>query len=293
MIKEPLERILVLGGSGFIGKALIAGLLKQGCKVIATYYSHCPDIIKGEEVTWIHWDATTGLLPGIAWHDIDAAIHLANYSDQRKFPFETRQMYRIIIESTFNLLEKAYINNIKRVVISSTGDVLGNTDVLSDENMHYAPKSFYGSAKACAELMADAYSSMISTVALRFYYPYGKGGERFLVGRLVQMVKDGKEISIEGDAGIVINPVHLNDLVKGTLLALGSTASGVFHLTGPDCISLRTLLERAGKLIGKTPLIKSMPGKIPGGHAGLYDRSKNLLGYLPSMSLDEGLKDLL
>jgi nucleoside-diphosphate-sugar epimerase len=74
MIKGSQKSILVMGGSGFIGMAVNAGLLKQGRKVIATYCSHFPGFIEAEDVTWMHWDATTGLLPEIDWQGIDRRL---------------------------------------------------------------------------------------------------------------------------------------------------------------------------------------------------------------------------
>ena len=71
------------------------------------------------------------------------------------------------------------------------------------------------------------------------------------------------------------------------------TLEGFFHLAGPDQITLRSFLELTGKLVGRRPVIKSVSKKAPGGHAGLYSRSKGILGYAPLISIETGLKNVL
>jgi|LGVF01.1.fsa_nt_gb nucleoside-diphosphate-sugar epimerase len=287
-------KILVLGGSGFIGNAVIPELLSRGHKVVATYCNHQPFHKAAHAVTWIAWDATTEALPYINWSDINVALYLTNYPDLWKFPSNAKPLYYLMVESVFSLLEKAYMNKINRVVIASTGDVLSNNvQIATEEDVHYAPRSFYGTVKACAELITNAYSNVMSTFVLRFFHPYGPGGDRFLINRLAIAVKEGKEISIEGEDGIIISPVHLSDLARGTALAVESMAKGIFHLCGPDRMSLRCFLGLTGKLVGRQPNVKSISGEIPGGHAGLYVRAEELLGFSPLISLETGIKDIL
>ncbi len=286
--------ILILGGSGFIGNAVIPELLSRGHKVFATYCNHRPLKERSPDLTWIAWDATRDALPEIDWEKIDTVLHLANFSDLKSFPVNAKSMFQVIVNSTFNILDKAHTAGIKRVVVASTGHVLPDVKIIYEEDATYAPKNYYGTIKSCSELLTTAYSDIMATAVLRFFYPYGgPGGERFLIDRLIQDVKEGNKISIEGDDGIIINPVHLNDLARGTALALESMATGIFHLPGPDQISLRSFLELVGKLVGCQPIINSKSKNTPGGHAGLYTRSQELLGYSPAISLEEGLKNML
>lgn len=287
------QTILILGGSGFIGKAVISELLKRRYRVIATYNRNKQSSKDFLNLHWILWDATKEALPNINWNNISAILHLANCSDLHNFPKNARQIYRISIESTFNILDKAYRSKIKRVVIASTGAVLGGNNTINSEFNSYSPINFYAASKACAEILVNEYSSIVSTAVLRFFYPYGNGGERYLVGRLINNVKKGEEILIEGRNGVIVNPVYLSDLAKGVALALESDAKGIFHLPGLEKISLRGLIELIGKLVGKRPIIKVISQKTPGGHAGFYSRAKKILGYVPEVSLKEGIERTL
>lgn len=293
MKKLKKRTILILGGSGFIGKAVISELLKRRYKVIATYNRHKQSSKTFPDLHWVLWDATKEALPKIDWNNISAVLHLANYSDLLDFPENARQIYKISIESVFNLLDKAYRSNIKRVVIASTGAVLGGNKTINSEFNSYLPINFYSASKACAEILANEYSSIVSTAVLRFFYPYGNGGQRYLVGRLINNVKKGEEILIEGRNGVIVNPVYLSDLAKGVVLALESDAKGIFHLPGLERISLRGMIELIGRLVGKRPVIRVVSRKTPGGHAGFYSRAKKILGYIPKVSLKEGIERTL
>jgi UDP-glucose 4-epimerase len=292
MNNSKKNNILILGGSGFIGKGIIKELLSRNYCITATYYKHPPKDTFSSKLKWIKWDATSQPLPDIAWQEIDTILHLANCSNIHNFPSNSRSIYKIVVESTFNILEKAYQHGVSRFILSSTGDVLSKKNICNQENADYGPTSFYATSKACAEMITNSYASLISTAILRFYHPYGPGSDRFLIFRLVRNVAEGKEITIEGKDGIIINPIYITDLGEGVALAIESEADGKFHLAGPDQISLRDFLELVGDMAGKKPKIRSLPAKSMGGHAGNFTRSNTILGFTPTISLKDGLEKL-
>ncbi len=288
-------KILILGGSGFIGSGVISELRLKGHQVIATYHNHKPVNEDMASLSWIRWDALTEPVPNVEWSDIDCILHLVNSSYLWNFPSNSTSLYKICLESVFNLLEKAHQNMIDRFVLASTGDVFsgGDIQIVSEEELCYTPESFYGAIKASSELIAKAYSGLTSTAILRFFHPYGPGGNKFLINRLITAVSEEKEITIEGSDGIIISPVYLSDLSQGIVLALESTTSGIFHFSGPDITSLKDCIELMGNFVGRTPIIKSISKKPPGGHAGSYKRAEECLGYKPTVSLETGIKNLM
>ena len=276
-----------------MGRAALRELTGHGEAVTATHTGRRGDQPALPGVTWVKWDATLEPLPAVEWDRIAAILHLAAPPNLFDFPGQAAAMYEITVAATFRLLEAARRYDIPRFVLASTGDVLGPSEGLAkEEDRLYLPTSFYGAAKAAAEILLRSYETLLSTALLRFYHPYGPGGGRFLINRLLGMVAEGKEVTIEGENGILLNPVWIEDLARGVFLALQSRETGVFHLAGPDTETLRALLLRMGEIVGKPAVIRAIPGPGVERHAGSFTNSERLLGYRPRVSLNEGLRRL-
>ena len=288
------RRVLVTGGSGFIGGAVVSRLVDTGHTVTATATKITRDLPEAAGLTWIPWDATESPLPGADWHETDVVCHLAAPRSLFDVPNDAEAIFEVTVEAGFRILEAARSAGIKRIVLASTGDVLGASDGPAPETAGpFAPDSFYGAAKAAAELLAGAYGKLVPNAVLRFYHPYGPGGGRFLVNRLIKAVMDEEVITIEHDHGIRLNPVWLSDLAEGVCLAIDSDQTGVFHLAGPETVTLRQLLELIGELAGRTPHIRHTPEPGVERHLGGDDRARALLGYKPRTMLRDGLKRLI
>jgi len=245
--------------------------------------------------SWVRWDATSSALPKVNWDEIDAIAHLAAPRSLFAFPEKAQPVFDTTVVATFQLLQSAASHaRIKRFVLASTGNVLGpqGTDA-SEQDTLYAPGSFYGTAKACAELLVRAYGDLVSTAVLRFYHPYGPGGDRFLINRLLDVVMQGREVTIEGERGILLNPVWIDDLATGIRQALESCKTGIFHFGGPETVSLRSLVELMGELTGRAPFLRILPPRHGEPHVCRFDRSAAELGYDPREGVRTGLQKLI
>ena len=252
MSSRKTNTVLVTGGSGFVGSAVVTGLLARKHEVVATSNVLTEAMTEHPGLSWVLWDALVEPLPKIDWARLDTVLHLAMPERLFDFPEGAVPVYELGVASTFRLLEAARRHGVRRLAVASTGNVLGACGGPAREtNLLYLPLSFYGTAKACMELLVRGYEPILSTAILRFYHPYGPGGDRFLVNRLVRLVAEGKEITIEGADGILLNPVWVEEMAEGVCAAVVSDAAGVFHFGGPDVLTLRRLIE----LIGSTALI--------------------------------------
>jgi nucleoside-diphosphate-sugar epimerase len=284
--------VLVTGGSGFVGRAVVSELLKRGRAVTATTY---PDLRPIPEADWIPWDATVSPLPDAPWDTLDAVIHLALPPNPLAVPEQTGPLFDTCVASTFHLLRKAAsTGRIKRVVFISTGSSIGPRSApAAESDREYRPVAFYGAAKACGEILADAFQKLVSTAVVRLYHPYGPGGDRFLINRLLRSVQEGREVFIDGEEGISLNPVWLEDAARGIDLAVASDARGIFHLGGRETVTLRQLLAMMGELAGAAPRTITRPVEVSESHACDMSRSAAELGYAPAVGLREGLRRLL
>jgi len=294
MAKKRSLRILVTGGSGFIGTHVVSELIRRGHSVVSTTRRKNEKLLKNPNLSWLSWDATHDPLPRVDWRNLDIILHLASPAAVFDFPKNSVRTYEVVVAATFRLLEKASRNGVKRMLIASTGDVLGhNTRPASEKDLLYLPSSFYGAAKACSEILVRAYQSILSTAILRFYHPYGPLGDAFLVNRLVKFVSEGKEVRITGRNGIRINPVWVSDLARGVCLAIESTETGIFHFAGPETMTLRKLVKTIGDILKRKPIIKTEPGALIERHVGGFEITRRILGYDPEVSIQEGIRRLL
>ena len=285
--------VLVTGGSGFVGGAVVAELLRHGHGVVATTTRSRADLPLAPALRWVSWDAIRDPLPAVAWDDLQAVIHLAAPADLFRFPEQATPIFEVTVAATFRLLEAVRSHGIRRLIFASTGDVLGPSEGLArEDDVTYRPSSFYGTAKACAELLLRAYLPVVWTTILRLYHPYGPGGDRFLINRLVRRVAEGHPIRIEGHDGIRINPVWIDDLARGIRQAVEADATGAFHLAGPQVLTLRELLEIAGSIVGRDPIIVAEDRPPVAKHAGSCDAARRAFGYDPQVSIPDGLERL-
>jgi UDP-glucose 4-epimerase len=283
------RRILVTGGSGFVGQAVLPELLAHGHTIFATACSRIPDM-RHRSLTWILWNATETSVPEVPWSEVDIVLHLAS---PRKHAQDAAQLYRVAVGSTVALLEQSVRHGISRFLVASTGDVLGPLDRPARETDDlYRPDSFYGTVKACAEMLARAFSAELQIAVLRFYHPYGPVGDPFLINRLMAMVAAGSPVTIEGEDGIWLNPVWIEDLAAGVRLAVESDRTGTFHFAGPEIVPLRKVLEVMGEIAGHPASIQVRPGEPSFAHAASFEDTQRALGYRPRVSLRSGLERL-
>jgi UDP-glucose 4-epimerase len=294
MGRRQAAGVLVTGGSGFVGSAVVGALLARGYRVVATARRDPPPGSIPPGLAWLHWDAGRQPLPDADWAQLHGMVHLAAPTDKASPPESARAHFDVSVAATFRLLEAARQYGVGRFVLGSTGDALGPTAGPAREGAAaYRPTSFYGAAKACAELLCRAYGSEPAAVVLRFFHPYGPGGERFLVNRLLRAVREGREVTVEGSEGIRLNPVWVGDVAEGVCRALEADRPGVYHLAGRQTVTLRRLLKLMGRLTGREPQVRTLPGPPPSGHAGRWGKARRVLGFRPRVLLEEGLGRLL
>jgi nucleoside-diphosphate-sugar epimerase len=287
-------KILVTGGTGFIGQTVLRMLLRRGHEIVATSRRISDDLARDGNLKWVRWDGAREALPEVPYGNLKAILHLAASTNPAQHSENANEVYQLSAGATLRFLEAARLHGVSRLLVASTGDVLGsNPQGAREHDVHYAPTSFYGTTKACAELLVRSYEEMLSTAILRFYHPYGPGGDRFLVNRLVHWVAEGREIKIEGEDGIRVNPVWIEDLALGVCQAVESDRRGVFHFAGPQTMSLKELVLTIGKLVGRAPVIRTISAPCNQRHVGSFELTARILGYRPKVSLEEGLTKML
>ena len=167
------------------------------------------------DVEWIEHDLVEPLADARLPERIDAVIHLAQSRRYREFPEGARDVFEVNTRSTFELLEYARRAGARSFVFTSTGGVYAPRREPLVETDPVQPSSFYFSSKyvgRAARSRTTASSSRPSI--LRPFAVYGPGQERMLVPTLIERVAAGDVVTVQGDRGLRINPIYVDDAVR-------------------------------------------------------------------------------
>ncbi len=281
-------RILLTGGTGFVGSHLLPSLAQRH-EVIAIGRRRPP-----ADVAWIEQDLAQPLdetgLPG----GVDAVIHLAQSAHYKEFPDRADDIYAINVDATFRLLDWARRAGTKRFVFASTGGVYKSGVDRLNESDPVSMIDFYVRSKYAAEVMVGGYAGWLRAIILRLFFVYGPGQQRMLIPTLASRVRAGDEVVIKGNPGIRINPLHVSDAVRVFEPALAYDGSGVFNVAGEDTVTLTELVRLLGDIHGREPQIRhEITDPPPGDLIGDNTRIREAFGVVPQTSLRDGLGGVL
>jgi nucleoside-diphosphate-sugar epimerase len=283
-------RLLVTGGTGFVGRHLLP-VLTERHEVHAIARTPPGD---AAGVRWIEQDLSAGLDPAALPDAIDAVIHLAQSRHYKEFPECADDIYAINVDATYRLLEYARRAGASHFLLASTGGVYGHGDDAMEESHPVSPIDFYMRSKYAAELLAANYDGLMTTVVFRFFFVYGPGQTRMLVPLLLDRVVRGDEVTVNGDPGLRINPIHVADAVRVFEPALALERGAIVNVAGDEAVTLTELVELMGAAAGRPPEIRhDRETQPPGDLIGDNSRMHELLGVRPAVPLRQGLATLL
>lgn len=260
---------MVTGCSGLIGSHLL-NLLSRDWSVVCLGRNARPDLAM-HNVRWTPRDLTKAwtdtLLDGSLPAKADAVIHLAQSEHFREFPERAAEIFQVNTVSTLRLLDYARQVDARTFVLASSGGIYGYGEEEFSEDSVISRRDdlgFYLATKLCSEIIADNYTPFLNVIVLRFFFVYGVGQRRtMLIPRLVQLVKDGRPIVLDGQDGLRINPTHVNDAAAAIVAALGLKGSHKINIGGPEVLSLRQMGEIIGEAVGKPPVFEEHPEVEP------------------------------
>lgn len=284
-------KILITGASGFIGRNLISHFLITTTHIIYGT-SRKPVDIDSERYTHICSDLSeTGWVDAINV-TVDVVIHLAQSQYYRDFPVHAKDLVRINIDSTFELLEWSRNAGVKQFILASTGNVYKPSSHALHEDDECMPGSMYAATKISAECIAQQYSSFFQVTIMRLFGVYGPGQENMIMPTMIGRVATGKEIQLASDIGIVLNPLFISDCVKyisELLVTKNLEPYEVLNIAGSETLSLKDIVNKIGKVISKVPDIRVMDSK-PNYLEGSIKKVCQLTGYTPSVKFYDGIK---
>ena len=286
----PLRRLLITGATGLVGGGLLPHLADSEVWVIGRR----PPSFSSETVSWLEQDLAGGLDDSAFPTGVDSVVHLAQSLRFRDFPDGARDIFEVNVGSTARLLEWAQRSGVRRFVYASSGGIYGyGEDEFREDDVVVAPNSlgYYLASKRCGELLVEAYGSLVTIVILRFFFVYGPSQrESMLIPRLINAVKNGDPVSLQGEDGIKVNPIHVDDAARAVEASLSLNESTRVNVAGPDVVTMRELARMIGESVGRPPVFDVLQDE-PRHVVGNISRMADLLGP-PRVSLPDGLEKM-
>jgi len=280
-------QILITGAAGLVGNHVVRLLAqKNTIHALDLHGSNSVD----ERVNWITFDLAEPFdhsrLPG----HIDAVIHLAQSNYFRQFPERAQDIFNVNVQSTVRLLEFARRAGARSFVVASTGGLYAERTGKSVETDPLEARDFYFASKYAAELLANQFREYFRVIVLRFFFVYGPGQKGMLISNLMEKIDRGERIAIDGDPGLHINPIFVEDAAAAFEPALSLDDSAVINIAGDEVVSVTELVRLIGESVGKQPRIEHRTETPSGCLVGDNSRMKTRLGVQPRMTLRQGLK---
>ncbi|MCT0223928.1 SDR family oxidoreductase [Synechococcus sp. CS-1328] len=296
-------RHLVTGGAGFVGSHLVDRLMQAGEEVL------CLDnYFTGRKVNIAQWIGHPRF--ELIRHDVTEPIrlevdriwHLACPASPVHYQFNPIKTAKTSFLGTYNMLGLARRVG-ARLLLASTSEIYGDPEV------HPQPESYrgcvntigirscYDEGKRVAETLCFDYLRMHGTEVrvARIFNTYGPRmlpDDGRVVSNFIVQALQGQPLTLYGDGQQTRSFCYVDDLVEGLIRLMNGAHTGPINLGNPGEFTIRELAElvRARINPGLELVLQPLPQDDPRQRQPMIDRARELLGWEPTISLEQGLE---
>ena len=311
------RRVLVTGGSGFIGSALVKALLKDGCavRVLDDNSRGSPRRLAGvlSDLEMIDGDIRDAELVRRAVRGVDEVHHLAYVNGTEFFYSHPDLVLDVGVKGMMNVIDASRAENVRSLILASSSEVYQTPPAVpTDETVPlivpdpHNPRLSYGAGKIISEVIAINYGRKYFDRVLIFrpHNVYGPdmGFEHVIPQLALRMKKtiarhrSGRvPFEIQGDGRQTRSFCHVDDLVSGvmTMRSKGEHL-GIYHVGTREEIKIGDLARRIAAYAGRDIDLVALPAPAGGTERRCPDIGKLAkLGYAPRVPLAEGLPPTL
>jgi UDP-glucose 4-epimerase len=246
-------RILISGGTGFVGSALGPRLAAAGHELFCVCRTGSSASF-GETVAW---DAESPLGTSKFPEAVEAVIHLAQSRSYRNFPADSREMFDVNVGMTMSMLQWAARSKVKQFCLVSSGAVYEPFSGALQEEAAVGPHGFLGASKLASEIIARPFSGLFKLSILRLFFPYGPGQRDRLIPDLIRRIRCGEAIQVTANGGgMRLVPTFVEDIADVFVSSVESSWTGTVNVATPEALPIRRIAELIGRQLGIEPKLE-------------------------------------
>lgn len=294
------SRVLIAGGTGFIGERLVAELFRSGVKEAVVLHKN-PEYKKNDyPAEYVSCDLSSKesepLVRGLG--GFDYVFNLVGKTDQRMPHPNPDELLAANVLTLVHLTNAILWEKVKGAVHVGSNAEYGNASLPHIENGEVRPANLYGWSKVMATDYAhfSARCGFAKWAIARPFFVCGQGQRAGFLAELASMLKDGKEFVVRS-AQATRDLVLVDDVAQGLIrLAQSRKASGeIVNICSGKEVTMAEIAVKARDIIGSGSVVlknESRPGDFMRS-CGSNDKLERLTGWKPATSLDDILKSTL
>jgi UDP-glucose 4-epimerase len=296
-----LGEVVVTGGAGFIGSAVVNLLLEKGYTVRVV-----DDLSTGDlrnlpdypRLRFVKHDVTVAEGLDNVLNGAETIIHMAAVASVPECESNPMKAFKVNVRGLENIIKLGVKNSVKKIVFTSSAAVYGDVEEPVSEEAPPKPFSVYGHTKLLGETLLE--NSGVPSLVFRIFNAYGRTGAGVgtygVVDRFLKNLKEGKPLEIYGDGKNVRDFIHVRDVANAIALSVEKDVDGfnVFNLGTGRATTIYELANLVLKLSSQGRVVMHPPrqGDIKYSVADISKAAREL-GFKPTVTLEDYIKQQL
>ncbi len=301
------KRLIVTGGAGFIGSHLVEELCKKGHEVkviddLSVTRDNLPILIEaGAE--FVEGTITDYKFMEKELQGYDCIFHLAAMNRAMKSIVDPRKSHEVNATGTFNVLEAARKNEVRKVIYTSSSSIYGLSDEFPRvESQTPMPGHPYAVGKLTGEHYCNVYNRLfnVKTVILRYFSIYGprqRGDIEYaaVIAKFIKRLQNNEPLEVYGDGEQTRNFTYVKDAIDATILAMEAkeAVGKTFNVASDKNIRINHLITELEKCMGtkaEVNYVDPRPGDVKHNPANI-SLARRDLGFKLNYNFGKGLAE--